>query len=135
MKQLPSESRTVDVAKFVRDLHERAELPYCCDPQWIVKAHGLTPCPWPTDRAFVRAGVLYYPERMQIDERGLEVLRAFAAHLGQGEDLVIEIALPTDVAGDMAFSQLGDIQPHVPVEWLRGVYARRRRASGFAPPG
>lgn len=108
----------------------------CCDPCDLAYSLGLRVRPSREPRASVRDGILRFPNRANLDIRGLSIFLALAEHLlpaGTSPASILEsateLALPRHVARFCSISGLREIQPHFPPRLLEAA-AMRKRGSG-----
>jgi hypothetical protein len=132
--------------------YEAAREPHCCDPCDLAYGLGLRPCPTRTEVAFIRDGVLHYPEDASLPQLGLAIYRLLAKmlwpryerllferhattpRLGDHFRLMVELILPEQAAKTSAFCDLARLQPNAPLGLVQAIYMSHGRSGIIRAP-
>jgi hypothetical protein len=125
---VPRRFRDVAVSAY-----SSAGVGFCCDPRDLAEGLGLQVRPANVARASIERGVLRFPNRAKLSDRGLGIYFALAAFLlgdeADPEDvrgLALELIMPTPVACMGSIVDLVRLQPHVPLGTLIELVATAR---------
>ena len=117
--------------EVVAKAYEKAREQQCCDPRDLIDGLGVEPCPTRTEIAFIRDGVLHYPEHAALEVRGLAIYRLIAKIIWPRSHylpVMTELILPEATARGTAFCDLPKLQPHAPLSLVQGIYMSHGRS-------
>lgn len=123
--------------------YEDAGVSYCEDPEILADRLGLDVIPCDDDHAELLGNELYLPDLETYEEMGLLVYELVARALLVRNALTpdvqavagvsAELVLPRCIARSTHPGELSLLNPYVPLEFLRNVYASHRDNSGEMP--
>lgn len=126
------------VREIVTTAYQRAREPQCCDPRDLVESLlGVRPCPTRTEVAFIREGLLHYPDGATLPTRGLALYRMLAQGLCERAHylpVMTELILPELTAKSTPFCELSRVQPHAPLGLVQAIYMSHGRSGTIRVP-
>lgn len=147
VRRPPLSARHIQVTTPYRKLalgaYTETGVAFCDDPEFLADRLCFDVCPTAEHEPFVLGRAMYVPDRLTLRQSGLVVVeliaraRLIAAGLSADPAFVAavaaEIALPRDVARLVSPGELGDVNPYLPIDYLREVYVCHRERSGEMP--
>lgn len=122
--------------------YDDCDLDYCCDPVVLADRHGLAVDDTDDRCSEVIGGVIYCPQNLSFQDHCLIVYYGLGRTLllrdrqtptaDAIEWVVSSLVLPKVVASRVYLSELDQVNPFAPIEYLRLVYMSYRR-SGEMP--
>jgi hypothetical protein len=119
------------IREIVKRVYQRTRLRHCCDPRDLAEAMGLRVRPESIATAYIAEGILRFPNRALLPQRGQSIYEALARYLLviEGEEssreairfAAAELALPELTARTCRLADLAKVQPHFPLSELENV--------------